>query len=194
MSASDLSRRAQKILHAVVTEYLQGGDAVGSRTVTRRHDLGLSPATVRNVMADLEEMGMLEIRGPTVAPQFPGWLATGDLGSLDGQGRVTVLSRRSDLIVSGGENIYPAELERVLGEHPAVREVAVAPRADARWGQVPVAVVVWRGPPPAEASVLAWCRTRLAGFKLPRHFIGAETLPRNANGKVDRARLRALAA
>jgi heat-inducible transcriptional repressor len=62
MSASELSRRAQKILHAVVTEYLQVGDAVGSRTVTRRHDLGLSPATVRNVMADLEEMGLLEQR------------------------------------------------------------------------------------------------------------------------------------
>src|ERR1043165_9563188 len=62
MGASDLSRRAQKILHAVVTEYLQGGDAVGSRTMTRRHDLGLSPATVRNVMADLEEMGLLEQR------------------------------------------------------------------------------------------------------------------------------------
>src|SRR5512142_1616228 len=62
MPPADLSRRAQKILHAVVTEYLQGGDAVGSRTVTRRHDLGLSPATVRNVMADLEEMGLLEQR------------------------------------------------------------------------------------------------------------------------------------
>ncbi len=62
MSGSDLSRRSQKILHAVVTEYLHGGDAVGSRTVTRRHDLGLSPATVRNVMADLEEMGLLEQR------------------------------------------------------------------------------------------------------------------------------------
>src|ERR1700704_2414178 len=62
MSGADLTRRAQKILHAVVTEYLHGGDAVGSRTVTRRHDLGLSPATVRNVMADLEEMGMLEQR------------------------------------------------------------------------------------------------------------------------------------
>jgi heat-inducible transcriptional repressor len=60
MAGNDLSRRAQKILHAVVTEYLHGGDAVGSRTVTRRHDLGLSPATVRNVMADLEEMGLLE--------------------------------------------------------------------------------------------------------------------------------------
>ncbi len=62
MSGSDLSRRAQKILHAVVTEYLTVGDAVGSRTVTRRHDLGLSPATVRNVMADLEDLGMLEQR------------------------------------------------------------------------------------------------------------------------------------
>ncbi|HEY5933726.1 MAG TPA: heat-inducible transcriptional repressor HrcA [Kofleriaceae bacterium] len=62
MSTNELSRRAQKILHAVVTEYLQGGDAVGSRTVTRRHDLGLSPATVRNVMADLEELGLLEQR------------------------------------------------------------------------------------------------------------------------------------
>jgi heat-inducible transcriptional repressor len=62
MGGSDLSRRAQKILHAVVTEYLQGGEAVGSRTVTRRHDLGLSPATVRNVMADLEELGLLEQR------------------------------------------------------------------------------------------------------------------------------------
>ena len=61
-SGTDLTRRAQKILHAVVTEYLHGGDAVGSRTVTRRHDLGLSPATVRNVMADLEEMGLLEQR------------------------------------------------------------------------------------------------------------------------------------
>ncbi|HWU86659.1 MAG TPA: heat-inducible transcriptional repressor HrcA [Kofleriaceae bacterium] len=60
MSSTELSRRARKILHAVVTEYLQGGDAVGSRTVTRRHDLGLSPATVRNVMADLEELGLLE--------------------------------------------------------------------------------------------------------------------------------------
>jgi len=59
---SDLPRRAQKILHAVVTEYLQGGEAVGSRTVTRRHDLQLSPATVRNVMADLEELGLLEQR------------------------------------------------------------------------------------------------------------------------------------
>src|SRR5258707_12752652 len=62
MAASDLTRRAQKILHAVVTEYLQEGEAVGSRTVTRRHDLGLSPATVRNVMSDLEELGLLEQR------------------------------------------------------------------------------------------------------------------------------------
>ena len=138
--------------------------------------------------------GEIEVRGPTVAPQFPGWLKTGDLGAIDERGRLTVLSRRSDLILSGGENIYPAELERILAEHPQVREVAVAGSSDPIWGQVPVAVVVWRGPPPPEDQLVSWCRARLAGFKLPRRFIRAETLPRNANGKVDRIRLRALTA
>jgi O-succinylbenzoic acid--CoA ligase len=136
--------------------------------------------------------GQIEVRGPTVARQFGGWLKTGDLGTLDDRGRLTVLSRRTDLIVSGGENVYPAELERVLAEHPEVREVAVTASPDKTWGQVPVAVVVWRGAPAGDA-VTSWCRSRLAGFKLPRRFISAETLPRNANGKVDRAQLRALA-
>lgn len=137
--------------------------------------------------------GQIEVRGPTVAPQFgSGWLQTKDLGSLDGQGRLTVLARRTDLIVSGGENVYPAELERILSEHPSIREVALGPRDDARWGQVPVAVVVWREAPVAEDALVAWCRSRLAGFKVPRAFISSESLPRNVNGKVDRAALRAL--
>lgn len=134
--------------------------------------------------------GQIEVRGPTVAPQFEGWLQTKDLGSIDAQGRLTVLSRRTDLIVSGGENVYPAELERILADHPSVAEVAVGPRDDATWGQVPVAVVVWRGEP--DLAIAAWCRARLAGFKVPQAFIAAAALPRNANGKVDRAGLRAL--
>ncbi len=137
--------------------------------------------------------GQIEVRGPTVAPQFgAGWLQTRDLGSLDAQGRLTVLARRTDLIVTGGENVYPAELERILSEHPAIREIAFGPRDDARWGQVPVAVVVWRSTPPDEPDLVAWCRSRLAGFKVPRAFISAQSLPRNANGKVDRAALREL--
>ena len=139
--------------------------------------------------------GQIEVRGPTVAPQFgSGWLQTKDLGSLDAQGRLTVLARRIDLIISGGENVYPAELERVLGEHPSIREVALGAREDPRWGQVPVAVVVWREGALAEETLEAWCRARLAGFKVPRAFISAAALPRNANGKVDRAALRALVA
>ena len=131
--------------------------------------------------------GQIEVRGPTVSQ--PGWLQTKDLGELDSQGRLIVLSRRTDLIVSGGENVYPAELERVLAGHPAVREVAVGARADAKWGQVPVAALVWRSAP---EDLTAWCRERLAAFKVPKAFISLESLPRNANGKVDRRALAAL--
>ncbi len=139
--------------------------------------------------------GQIEVRGPTVAAQFgSGWLQTKDLGSLDARGRLTVLARRTDLIVTGGENVYPAELERVLGEHPSIREIALGARADPHWGQVPVAVVVWRSAPVAEEALVSWCRSRLAAFKVPRVFIGTAALPRNANGKVDRAALRALIA
>lgn len=133
--------------------------------------------------------GMLEVRGPTVAGG--GWLKTKDLATIDGQGRVTILARRTDLIVSGGENVYPAELERVLAGHPNVKEVAVGARDDATWGQVPVAVIAWRAQP---IDLGPWCRERLAGFKVPRAFISADSLPRNVNGKVDRAALRALIA
>lgn len=138
--------------------------------------------------------GQIEVRGPTVAPQFPGWLATGDLGALDDRGRLTVFARRTDLIVSGGENVYPAELENILGGHPEVRELAVAARADPQWGQVPIALVVWKAEAPDRGSLEAWCRERLAGFKVPRGFISTAQLPRLANGKVDRSRVRALVA
>lgn len=125
----------------------------------------------------------IQVRGPTVTGAPGRWLATGDLGSLDARGRLTVWSRRVDLIVTGGENVYPAEVEQVLAAHPAIAEVVVVPRADATWGQVPVAVVVWRGEP---EPVLEWARARLAGFKLPFDVVSVDTVPRNANGKVER--------
>ena len=146
--------------------------------------------------------GDIEVRGPTVMagslnrPEATreafrdGWLRTKDMGMLDGRGRLTVLSRRTDLIVRGGENIYPAELEAVLAAHPAVREAAVVGVPDARWGEVPVAFVATRdgAPPPEELG--AWCRESLAGFKVPARFLGIEALPRNAMGKVERTVLR----
>ncbi|RPH70282.1 MAG: o-succinylbenzoate--CoA ligase [Myxococcaceae bacterium] len=151
------------------------------------------------------EEGGIAVRGPTVMTGYlddeaataevlrEGWLLTGDIGRLDARGRLTVLARRTDLILSGGENVYPAEVEAVLATHPAVAEVAVVGRPDPRWGQVPVAVVVPRPlASPAELRDLrAWARARLAPFKVPAEVLPASALPRTAAGKVDRAAVQA---
>jgi O-succinylbenzoic acid--CoA ligase len=121
-----------------------------------------------------------------------GWLRTGDVGTVDGAGRLRVLARRTDLIVSGGENIYPAEIEAVLGQHGDVAEVAVVGAPDERWGEVPVAFWVSTQALAAEGQLAAFARERVAGFKVPKRFERVERLPRNAMGKVDRAALRAL--
>lgn len=148
---------------------------------------------VRVVEPDASGVGEIEVKGPTVAYGLGPWLRTKDLGRLDERGRLTIFARRMDLILSGGENVYPAEVEAVLKEHPAIADVAVAPRADAEWGQVPVAVVALRsGVDDAELS--AWARERLAGFKVPRAWVRVDAVPRNATGKVDRQALAALTA
>lgn len=128
-------------------------------------------------------VGEIRVKGHTVTPAAGPWLSTKDLGSLDERGRLTVHARRVDLIVSGGENVYPAEVEAVLRESGLVDDVAVVPAADDTWGQVPVAIVVWKGAPD-EASLLAFARARLAGFKVPRRLVARAELPRNASGKL----------
>jgi O-succinylbenzoic acid--CoA ligase len=145
---------------------------------------------VRIVNPDAEGVGEIEVQGPTVALGFGPWLATKDLGRLDGRGRLTIFSRRTDLIVTGGENVYPAELEGVLREHPAIRDVAVGAREDAEWGQL-VAAVVELDSAITNEELHAWARERLASFKVPRVWVRAP-VPRNATGKVDRAALRRL--
>ncbi len=146
--------------------------------------------------------GEILVRGPTVMAGYVGdaaaseralaggWLHTGDIGRLDAEGRLFVLDRRSDLVVSGGENVYPAEVEGVLAEHPAVAEVAVTGRPDDRLGQRVVAFVVLREGRRAEAAELeAHARTRLAGFKVPRRWHFVSELPRTASGKLVRRAL-----
>ena len=130
--------------------------------------------------------GYLDDPAATAAVLRDGWLHTGDVGRLDGSGRLTVLARRTDLIISGGENIYPAELEAALSAHPAVAEVAVAGRDDAGYGQVPVALVVLRPGAPAGGPG-GWVSQRLGRFKEPAEVILVPALPRTATGKVDRA-------
>ena len=114
-----------------------------------------------------------------------GWLWTGDLGALDGSGCLSVVDRRDDLFISGGENVYPAEIEAVLLAHPAVIEAAVVGRPDPRWGAVPVAAVVLRPGAQVDDDVLAThCAARLARFKVPTAFHRVAALPRTSGGKL----------
>jgi long-chain acyl-CoA synthetase len=129
----------------------------------------------------------------TAAVLLPGgWLRTGDGGSFDADGYLYLHDRLKDMIVSGGENVYPAEVESVLTGHPAVAEAAVVGVPSERWGEVPHAVVV-RGPdagPVTEAELIAWTRERLAHFKCPASVAFVDALPRNASGKLLKNRLR----
>jgi O-succinylbenzoic acid--CoA ligase len=119
-----------------------------------------------------------------------GWLRTGDIGTLDADGLLRVLDRRDDRIISGGENIAPAEVEAVLTAHPDVAEAAVIGRPDDRWGAVPVAFIVpMSGATPAGADLGRHCRERVAGYKVPVSFKCVDELPRNTFGKVLRHRL-----
>jgi acyl-CoA synthetase (AMP-forming)/AMP-acid ligase II len=124
-----------------------------------------------------------------------GWLHTGDVGCLDGAGHLIVLARRTDLIVSGGENVYPAEVESALLSHPDVADAAVAALPDPRWGSVPAALVVLRAGARMGADELsAHVGARLAAFKTPRRIVFADSIPRTASGKTDRARTQAILA
>ncbi len=119
-----------------------------------------------------------------------GWLHTGDHGTLDEDGLLRVGVRADDLIISGGENVAPAEIEAVLETHPDVAEAAVAGVPDERWGAVPRAYVVpAAGARLDEAELERYCRARLAGYKGPASFVRLTSLPRNAMGKVARAQL-----
>lgn len=119
-----------------------------------------------------------------------GLFRTGDAGRIDDDGYLTIVDRVKDMIVSGGENVYPAEVETVLRRHPAIADVAVIGVPDERWGEAVKAVVVANGALDPQA-VIAWARGQLAGYKLPKSIDLVDTLPRNAAGKVLKRELRA---
>jgi acyl-CoA synthetase (AMP-forming)/AMP-acid ligase II len=120
-----------------------------------------------------------------------GWLWTGDLGALDADGFLTLKDRSKDLIVSGGSNIYPREVEEILLAHPAVAEACVVGRPDREWGEIVVAFIVSRGAPPDVAELDRLCLDRIARFKRPREYRFVDQLPKNHYGKVLKAQLRA---
>ena len=150
------------------------------------------------------EAGEVVVRGPSVTSGYwadpaatrdafldGGWLRTGDVGSLDEDGYLYLRDRIKDMIISGGENVYPAEVENVLAAHPAVAEVAVVGAPSERWGETPVAFVVpAAGRPIDEAELIAFCRERLAHYKCPTRVEQSDGLPRNPSGKVLKRELR----
>ena len=140
------------------------------------------------------EDGELVVRGPNIAPSAldpDGWLRTGDLAELDAGGRLRIVGRKSDTIVSGGENVAPAEVEAVLLEHPSVADVGVFAREDAEWGEAVVATVVLRdGVDTTPEELQGFAAARLARFKVPKQIGFASALPRTVSGKLLRRELR----
>jgi fatty-acyl-CoA synthase len=140
--------------------------------------------------------GEIAVRGPNVFSEYwgnaaataealrDGWYYTGDIAERDHDGYFHIRDRKKNVIISGGENIYPAELERVLAEHPGVAEVAVIGRPDPKWQEVPIAFVVRRDPAVNAHTLLEHARANLARFKLPQAIVFVDALPRNAMGKV----------
>jgi len=146
------------------------------------------------------EVGEIVCRGPSVMREYwnrpeataeamrDGWMHTGDMGYRDRRGYLHITDRRNDMVITGGENVYPREVEAVLAEHPDVGEVAVLGLPDARWGQIVTAVLV--GTAVGDEELAGWARERLASYKVPRRWIRVDELPRNVTGKVLKHRLR----
>lgn len=167
-------------------------------------DVALHDSDGRQV--DGEGVGELWVSGPnvfagywqdasaTAATMSGEWLKTGDLAERDVDGFFRVCGRVKDLFISGGENVYPAEVEAALRQHPGISDAAVIGVADRRWGEVGMAFVQPRpGVTPTEQEVIAHCREHLAGFKVPRQVVVLEELPQLASGKVDKRCLAAAA-
>ena len=150
------------------------------------------------------EIGEVCVRGGTVMAGYwndpaatarallDGWLWTGDLGHLDADGFLTLMDRSKDLIISGGSNIYPREVEEVLLAHPCVAEASVVGRPDPEWGESVVAFVVARGAAPCVEELDRWCLEHIARFKRPKEYRFVEALPKNSYGKVLKTELRKL--
>jgi o-succinylbenzoate---CoA ligase len=155
--------------------------------------------------ADKGKPGEIAVKGPNVTPGYlnreaetakamkDGWFYTGDIGRLDEDGFLYVLDRRSDLIISGGENIYPAEIEGVLASHPAVADAGVIGVKDPQWGEVPAAFIQTAGETGLHADEIEeFCRGKLAKYKVPKTYYFVDEIPRNASRKILRRELRAM--
>ena len=189
-----------------IATYVRAGDALrkaGSAGAPALH-CEVKVADERGAELPAGSDGEVLVRGPNVASQYwnspgesarsfvEGWYRSGDIGHFDAEGHLYVVSRKKDMIISGGENIYPAEVENVLLECPAIEEACVVGRPEARWGEAVVAAVVLKpGRRMTEAEALALFQGRIARYKHPREVRFLERLPRSALGKVQKDAVRA---
>jgi fatty-acyl-CoA synthase len=144
--------------------------------------------------------GEIQFQGPGLTPGYwrrdeetaalftdDGWLKSGDIGLFDEDGYCFVVGRIKEMYISGGENVYPAEIENILAQHPAILEAAVIGVADSKWGEVGCAYIIIRPGQQCDTDqVKQWCRTRLAAFKTPKHYVFTDEFPRTAAGKVQK--------
>jgi O-succinylbenzoate-CoA ligase len=187
------------------TTLLKGPDSTRKMGSVGKPMLGVELRVVDDDLRDVaaDTVGEIVYRGPNVMAGYHGqaqatdeafagdWFHSGDLARIDEEGYLWLVDRKKDMIVSGGENVYPAELERVLLDHPAVAEAAVIGVPHPRWVETPVAFVVANGQTAVdEAELIAHCREFLAGFKKPSAVVLVDELPRNAAGKILKRRLR----
>jgi fatty-acyl-CoA synthase len=189
-----------------VTCFLRGEDSVRKIGSVGTPMLNVEVRVVDDAMNDVPrgEVGEIVYRSPMVMKEYwnkpeataeafaGGWFHSGDLVRQDEDGYLFVVDRKKDMIISGGENIYCAEVENVLVDHPKVGEVALIGVPDSRYGEAPLAVVAPRDPsdPPTPEELSAWCRERLARYKNPREYSVVAALPRNPSGKVLKTQLR----
>ncbi|KAB7619579.1 acyl-CoA synthetase [Alkalilimnicola sp. S0819] len=181
------------------------------RAIDKAGSVGMPQLFIETRIVDEQERdvatgqaGELLVRGPSVTPGYwnlpektaesftqDGWFRSGDIARCDADGYYYIVDRSKDMYISGGENVYPAEVENVIYEHPAVAETAVIGVPDERWGEVGLAVVVRRTGEALEAEeLLRFCKARLAGYKVPKRVEFMDALPRNAGGKVVKPALR----
>src|SRR5690625_2607919 len=165
----------------------------------------LVPAQLKISCANEEGIGEIFVKGPMVTKEYykneqannesfqKGWLATGDLGYVDDEGFLYVVDRRHDLIISGGENIYPTEIEHTLAKLPGIKDVGVVGKTDSTWGEVLVAFIVKNDAALTEKTITEYAKQHLAAYKLPKKYIFVAELPRNVSNKLMRHRLKTIA-
>jgi fatty-acyl-CoA synthase/long-chain acyl-CoA synthetase len=189
-----------------VTCYLRGEDSIRKIGSIGTPMLNVEVRVVDEEMNDVAQgqIGEIVYRGPMVMREYwnnpeataeafaGGWFHSGDLVREDEDGYYYVVDRKKDMIISGGENIYCAEVENVLAGHPKIADVALIGIPDPRWGETPLAVLVPADPadPPTAEEVQRFSRTHLASYKCPREIALVPELPRNASGKVLKTELR----